>query len=69
MHPMSMADHGRTAPYWLVAAKLEAGNSCSLSSTPTEQWLIIGICCSLCCVHADGEAGVSSPGVEVGVGD
>ena len=38
-------------------------------STPIERWLITGICCSLCCVHATGEAGVFSPGVEVGVGE
>ena len=84
MHPMRMADRGGTAPYWLEAVQLEAGHSCpvrsedlshrreqplALCSTPVELWLIIGLCCSPCCVHADSEARVSSPGVEVGVGD
>ena len=84
MHPMRMADRGGAAPYWLGAAQLEAGDSCPVRSedlshrreqplvpcsTPIERWLIIGICCSPCCVYGDGEAGVSSPGVEVGVGD
>ena len=84
MHPMRMVDRGRTAPYWLGADQLEVGDSCPvrsenlshhreqhlmLSSTPIEGWLITGICCSLCCVHADEEVGVSSPGVEVGVGE
>ena len=64
MHPIRMADRGGTAPYWLGAAQLEVGDSC-----PVERWLITGICCFACCVHADGEAGVSSPGVDVGVGD
>ena len=83
MHPMRMADRGGTALYWLVTAQLEVGNSCPVRSkdlphrreqplapcsTPIEQWLITGICCSPCCVHLDGEAGVSSPGVEEGVG-
>ena len=79
---MRMADRGGTAPYWLGAAQLEAGDSCPVRSenlshrreqplapcaTPIERWLITGICCSPCCVHADGEAGVSSTGVEVDV--
>ena len=83
MHPMRMADRGGTAPYWLRAAQLEAGDSCPVRSedlshrreqplapcsTPIERWLITGICCSPRCVHADGEDGVSSPDVEVGVG-
>ena len=84
MHPVKMADRGGTAPYWLEAAQVEAGDSCRVRSedlshrreqplvprsTPIDRWLITGICCSPCCVNADGEAGVSSPGVEVGVGD
>ena len=69
MYPMRMEDSGGTAPYWLGAAQLEAGDSCPVRSEPIERWLVTGICCSPCCVHADGEAGVSSPGVEVGVGD
>ena len=83
MQPMRMADRGGTAPYWLGAAQLEAGDSCPVRSedlfhrreqplapfsTPIERWLITGICCSPCCVHVDGESGVSFPGVEVGVG-
>ena len=81
---MRMAGHGGTLSYWLGAAQLEAGDSCPVRfeylshrreqplapcSTPIEWWLITGICCSLCCVHADGETGVPSPGVEVGVDD
>ena len=81
---MRMADRGGTAPYWLGTAQLEVGGSCPVRSedlshrreqplapfsTPIERWLITGNCCSQCCVYADGEAGVSSPGVEVGVGD
>ena len=30
MHPMKKADHGRTTPYWLGAAQLEAGSSCPM---------------------------------------
>ena len=78
---MRMADHGGTAPYWLRSAQLEAGDSCPVRSEglshrreqhmapfskPVE--LITGICCSPC-VRAYSEAGVSSPGMEVGVGD
>ena len=81
---MRMADHGGTAPYWLRSAQLEAGDSCPVRSEglshrreqhmapcskPIERWLITGICCSPCCVRAYSEAGVSFPGVEVGVGD
>ena len=84
MHPMRMADRGGTVPYWLGAAQLEAGDSCPVRyedlshhreqpqapcSTPIKRWLRTGIRCSPCCVHADGEAGVSSSGVEVGVGE
>ena len=32
MHPMRMADRGGTAPYWLGAAQLEAGDRCPLRS-------------------------------------
>ena len=79
-----MADRGGAAPYWLGAAQVEAGGSCPVRSedlshcreqplaqcsTPVERWLITGNPCYPCCVHADGEAGVSSSGVEVGVGD
>ena len=40
-----------------------------LCSTPIKRWPITGICCSPCCVHMDGEAGVSSQGVKAGVGN
>ena len=84
MHPTRMTDRGGTAPYWLGAAQLEAGDSCPVRSedlahrreqpltpcpTPVERWLITGIHCSPCCVHAGDEAGMSSPGMEIGVGD
>ena len=32
MHPMRMTDRGGTAPYWLGAAQLEAGNNCPVRS-------------------------------------
>ena len=34
-----------------------------LAPTPIEQWLRTGNCRSPCCVDAEGEVGVSSPGV------
>ena len=40
MHPMRMADCGGTAPYWLGAAQLEAGNSCPARSNC---WLVVNI--------------------------
>ena len=77
---MRMADRGGAAPYWLGAGQLEADDSCPVRSVdlshrrkrplarhmPIKRWLITDICCSPYCVHADGEAGVSTPGVEVG---
>ena len=75
MHPMMKTDRGGTTPNWLGAVQLEAGGSCPMEcedsshrreqplapcSTPNE--CLTGICCSPCCVDADGEAGVSSPG-------
>ena len=84
MHPMRISDRGGTAPHWLGAAQHEARDRCRVRSknlshrreqplaprsTPIERWIITDICCSPCCVQSDGEAGVSSPGVEVGVGE
>ena len=78
MCPVRMADRGGTAPYWLGGAQLETGDSCPVrckdlshrrQQTLAPRWLITGICCSPCCVHAYGEAGVLSPSVGVGVGD
>ena len=32
IHALRMADRGETAPYWLGAAQLEAGDSCPVRS-------------------------------------
>ena len=65
-HPMRVAECGGTAPYWLGAAQLEAGNSCPVRSkdlshrqeqplapcsTPVKRWLITG----------DGSKGTARP--------
>ena len=78
MHPMKMADRGGTAPYCLGAAQLEAGKLSSeirgslppSGATPGAMlYANRAMAYNRCCVNEDGEAGVSSPGVEVGLGD